>query len=1088
MKNTHTVEARRGLGLLKKRRLVLTALAPVLALSLAAGAAAQTGPALTFSKAFMQPEIGPSSTSMAVFTITNISASTLATSIAFTDTLPTNVVVASPGSAVTSCVDGVVTAAGGGSTITLAGARLGAAGGTCTVTVNVTSSTVGTHTNPAVDLTSSTPTVSSAPANLVVNAYRPGFRKAFSPTSIALGGRSTLTFTIDNTNNGGVRNGGTTVYSALRFIDNLPPGVVIASPANAASTCPSPVLTAVPGAAVINFSNFTTPAVPNGGSCTVTVDVTSTAIGTLVNTSEDLQATAASTTYFVGKATAPLTVTAGSSISLVKSFTDDPVPPGGTASLQFTITNLDRNFSATNIDFTDDLTAAAIAGAGLSFAGVPTPNPPCGAGSSLSGSTTLSFMDGTLGPEASCTFTVSLAVSAMATPGLFTNTTGDITADINGDTVNGGKASDTVFIQPVPTLSKLFIGDPVTPGSTVVLRFTITNTSPTATATAIAFEDEFDSILPTASATPSGGFCGAGSTAVFTPLSNPPLSSVTPAKLAVSGANLPPGGSCMFDITLDVLAGAAAGSYTNTTGAISATVDGTTYTGNTATDMLDVISAPSLSKSFTDDPALPGGTVTLEFTLNHDAGNPNDATGIGFTDNLAAALAGLTATGLPMNDICGTGSSLTGTTSLTFAGGTLAPGASCTFSVTLTVPAGAAPGSHTNTTSTVGAAVGMTPVTGNTASDTLDVSPLTFTKEFTDDPILPGGTGTLRFTITNASAGTVTGLYFTDNLATALTGLTATLPPSPDPPCGTGSTLTGASGDTFLTLSGGNLTTGASCVFEVTVTVPGGAADGTYPNITSGLSSSIGSFPAARDDLVINGNRLQLTKSFTDDPVRPGDTATLRFTLTNLDPVNTATAIAFSDVLSPVTFVPPGGVIDGMTATGLPIAGCGGTVTGTTTISFSGGTLGAGATCFFDVTVTVPGGAAIGTFVNTTSSVTGTVSGLAAIGSPATDNLDVANVITFTKSFSGTSYPTGAVTLTFNLTNPGTSTVDGIGFTDDLSAVLSGLALTSTLPMSNVCGAGSTLSGTTLISLAGGTLPPGGNCTFSIDLQVPANA
>ena len=57
-----------------------------------------------------------------------------------------------------------------------------------------------------------------------------------------------------------------------------------------------------------------------------------------------------------------------------------------------------------------------------------------------------------------------------------------------------------------------------------------------------------------------------------------------------------------------------------------------------------------LQKSFTDDPVAPGGTVTLEFTLtNMDASQA--ATGLTFTDDLGAALAGLVAVGLPINDV-----------------------------------------------------------------------------------------------------------------------------------------------------------------------------------------------------------------------------------------------------------------------------------------------------------------------------------------------------------------------------------------------------------------------------------------------------
>ena len=55
----------------------------------------------------------------------------------------------------------------------------------------------------------------------------------------------------------------------------------------------------------------------------------------------------------------------------------------------------------------------------------------------------------------------------------------------------------------------------------------------------------------------------------------------------------------------------------------------------------------AIRKAFTDDPVAPGGTVTLEFTILHDEDAPGDATGIAFTDDLAAGLPGLAAVGLP---------------------------------------------------------------------------------------------------------------------------------------------------------------------------------------------------------------------------------------------------------------------------------------------------------------------------------------------------------------------------------------------------------------------------------------------------------
>ncbi len=67
-----------------------------------------------------------------------------------------------------------------------------------------------------------------------------------------------------------------------------------------------------------------------------------------------------------------------------------------------------------------------------------------------------------------------------------------------------------------------------------------------------------------------------------------------------------------------------------------------------------------------------------------------------------------------------------------------------------------------------------------------------------------------------------------------------------------------------------------------------------------------------------------------------------------------------------------------------------------------------------------------------------------------------------------------------------TASLAGLSFTDDLGAVLPGL-LVDSLPLGEPCGVGSTVSGTSTISLADGFLGPGGSCTFLVTLRLPAS-
>jgi hypothetical protein len=995
-----------------------------------------------FSKIFVPSTIGPGSLSTLTFTITNENGVPI-TDMGFTDVLPVGVSIASPSNASTSCANAVLTAPDGGGTVTFSNGDLGAFA-TCGVAVDVTSSTAGLYQNSSSSLTSNeAPSSEPASADLNVVTNLPGFSKAFSPSSVPLGGRSILTFTIDNTANA-------SAVLNLDFTDNLPTGMEIADPPVASTTCGTatipPTLTAAAGTSLIVLdANGTAafPAVAAGATCTVTIDVATTGIGALHNVSGDLLADFVAS----GKASATLDVTV-TELSIAKDFTDDPVPPGGTVTLDFTIDNVDRNFSATGVTFTDDLSTVL---AGLTFSSLVSST--CGGSVTGVGGTSIGLTGGTLAPEASCTISTSLTVPGGATPGAYTNTTDTVSGTIDSSPVVGNAASDLLFVESTPVLTKEFIGDPVNPGDTVVLRFTILNTSPTSAASDIEFFDEFFVGLPTAPSIPAPGFCGSGSVATFTPLFNPPPpSSTVPARLSVTGANLAASASCTFDITLDVAPDVPPGIYPNLTSSVTATIDAATKTGKPASDELEVIAAPQLTKAFTDDPVAPGGTVTLEFTLTNSPNASGDATGITFTDDLATVLTGLTAN-LPPNPVepCGVGSTLNGAagdTLLTLQGGTLAPGTSCTFSVTLNLPPDAAPGSYTNTTSGVSATVGGLATTSAPASDDLRVDGLTFTKQFIGDPVVPGETVTLRFTLENISpTDDASSISFTDDLRLVLPGTPdlSVVAPLPTTPCGPSSTLTeGPTG--FLTLAGGELAQGSPpCTINVTLQVPVGAPNGSHINTTSILSAIIGgsgtSLDPATDELVIDPNQLQLTKEFTNDPVAPGDTVNLRFTIDNLDVGQAASAVAFTDDLS--------NALAGLVATGLPFAACGGTVAAipdASTIDFSGGILGPGGQCQFDVSVSVPGAAAAGTYGNTTGTVTGSIGGLAVSGDPASDDLEVLNLLSFSKSFDGPTTANGTAVLSFTITNPGGSAAANIGFSDDLDSVISGLVATN-LPL-----------------------------------------
>jgi uncharacterized repeat protein (TIGR01451 family) len=1018
-------------------------------------AQAQQAP-LEFSKDFSPSTIGPGSISTLTFTIDSFSP-TPVTGLAFTDNLPAGVTIAEPAGATTTCGIGAqVTAPVGGSTIGFSGGSLPAAVevASCQVSVNVTASTPGLYNNVSSPLTSDAGSAPAATADLEVLSNRPGFSKSFSPDSIVIGKRSTLTFTID------ASQVGTDTFN-VGFTDNLPGGLQVASPTNASIDCPGAFGPTAGATSVSLFSGFVTA----GSTCTLSVDVVADdSAGSRANLTSDLTSTAGSS----GKAGDVLDVRVE---PLIKRFTDDPVPPGGTATLEFSIRNLDRSFTLTDIGFTDDLDATLTGLVALP----PLPTDPCGAGSTLSGSSLLTLAGGSLAPGAVCTFQVTVDVPAGAAPGDYPNTTSSMSGQLGGEPVLFDPASDDLSVDVVPLLDKVFLDDPAGAGQTVDVEFTITNSSDTQAASDIAFSDSLSSFLGgTVAATPLPTVpCNGTGT-----LSQSTISGET--SLLFSGGSLAAGASCTFVVPLEIPAGAPYGNYENVTSDITAVIDGVTRTGPPARDTLEVLSAPAPTKAFIDDPADPGGTVTLEFTLTHDEFAPADATGIAFSDDLDATLTGLAALGLPQNDVCGTGSTLSGTSVLSLAGGTLAPGETCTFSVTLQVPAGATPGFYPNTTSPVSATVSATTATGRTASDDLLISGLEASKSFIDSPVLPGQTTTLRFTLVNDNPSLdATGIAFTDNLSNTLAGLQATGLPANDI-CGAGSSI---SGTTNLVFTGGSVPAGGSCTFDVTLQVPPGAASGDYSNFTSAVSATYdgnsASFPPAADVLEVDDNIITLAKSFTDDPVAPGDNVTLEFTVGNISADDAITGITFTDDLD--------AALSGLVSTSgtlNDVCGTGSQITGTSLLTLSGGSLPAGGSCTFSVTLSVPaavpGGAPI---VNQTSTTSGSVGGIPVTGPAAADQLRV-NQVLFSKAFAGPTGASGTVGLSFTLQNQGSDPVNGLAFTDDLDAVLTGL-VASNLPLSDVCGPGSQVSGLSVLAFSGGALDPGESCSFQVLLSVP---
>ena len=206
----------------------------------------------------------------------------------------------------------------------------------------MTSAVAGSYSNGPEAVTSSLGASTPVSATLTVDAAdAPVFTKAFSPDTIAPGGISRLTFTIDNGAN-------LIDVGSLAFTDAFPAGLVVAGAPNGSTTCGG---TFAPGASDVSLA-FAGGAVAAGDACAISVDVTSAVAGSYPNTSgaltSDLPDAAPPALATLTVDEAPLIVSMG--------FSPSTIAQGGVSRLSYDLRN-DAAVGATSISLSDTLPA-----------------------------------------------------------------------------------------------------------------------------------------------------------------------------------------------------------------------------------------------------------------------------------------------------------------------------------------------------------------------------------------------------------------------------------------------------------------------------------------------------------------------------------------------------------------------------------------------------------------------------------------------------------------------------------------------------------------------------------------------------------
>jgi len=972
----------------------------------------------SIAKAFGVAAIPLNGTTSLTLTVTNPAANGVAeTGVAFTDTLPAGIVVGTPNGLTNTC-GGTATAVAGSGSITLTGGTI-ATGSNCVVHVNVTGTASGNFTNTTGSVTSTNGgTGNTASANLAV-ATPPTIAKAFGAARIPLNGSTSLTFDITNPVSNAIP------LTGIAFTDNLPAGLVVATPNGLSSTCGG-TATAVAGASSVSLSSGT---LAVGASCAVSVNVTGTTAGVKNN------AVQITSTEGGNGNTSNASITVAAPPVIIKAFGAASIPLNGSTSLSFTIQNNNTTQSLSGVGFTDTLPTGLVIATPNGLAGT------CGAGTitATAGTNVISLTGAALPVSSSCTFSVNVTGAAAGTQN---NTTGAVTSTEGG---TGGTASASLAVVAPPSIAKAFNPTAVALNATTLLTFTITNPAANAVGEiGVAFADTFPAGIVVA--TPNGltNTCAGTATAV-----------AGSASVSLTGGTVAVSSNCILTVNVT---GTVSGNYTNTTGAVSSTNGGT---GNTATANVTVASPPVITKTFGSTTLPLTGSTSLSFTISNPVANAVALTGVAFTDNLPAGL--VVSTPNALTGACGGGTitALVGSSTVSLAGATLATSSSCTFSVSVTAVTGGVKNNSVQVTSANGG-------TGNTSSATVTATTApVITKTFGAASIPLNGSTSLSFTLQNNNATqSLSGVGFTDALPA---GLAVSTPNGLAGTCGAG-TITATAGTGAISLTGATLAASGSCTFAVNVT---GIAAGTENNTTGNVTSTEGGAGGTASASIVVVAPPSIVKAFNPTAVSPNGNSTLSFTITN-PAANTAAlaGVAFTDTLpAGITVATPNGLA-GSCGGGTIIA-----TAGSGAVSLTGAAIAAGTSCTFSVSVT---GANAGVSTNTTGAVTATNGGT---GNTATANLTVATPPSITKAFGATSIGlAGSTSLTFTISNPNASiALAGVAFTDVLPA---GLVVSTPNGLAGTCGTGTitAAAGSTSVTLAGGTIAASGTCSFAVNV------
>ncbi|MBI3358313.1 MAG: autotransporter-associated beta strand repeat-containing protein [Nitrospirae bacterium] len=393
----------------------------------------------SISKAFSPTPIQPNATSTITFTITNTDPASRS-GMNFTDTYPANLVNATPLTVGGTCASVTHTAVAGGGTFNVTAGNIPGSG-SCTITVAVTSSVASSYNNQTSGVATNETGAAGATSNVAtLNVVGPpSVAKSFIQSAIGTNGTSVLTLTITNPNPNTVLNG-------VAVSDTYPAGLVNTGSPSPATTCANATITG--GVAGGNSIGITGGSITPSDSCTVTVNVTSSIVGSYLNTTGAVSSTNGGTGN-----TASATLTVNNPPTVSKSFSPASINTNTSSVLTITLSNSNTT-DLTGTAFTDTYPANLVNTA------TPNGTTTCTGGTvtAANNGTSVALSGGTIPSSGVCLVTANVR-SAIAGSYLNEIPVGGVTTGNAGGNTSAASDTLTVIVPPGFDVSGIVFSD-----------------------------------------------------------------------------------------------------------------------------------------------------------------------------------------------------------------------------------------------------------------------------------------------------------------------------------------------------------------------------------------------------------------------------------------------------------------------------------------------------------------------------------------------------------------------------------------------------------------------------------------------------